>query len=292
MATALLPQQVLDRIERLSLVSRRRVAGHGQGDRRSLRRGAAVEFAEHRAYVQGDDPRLVDWHVYNRLGQLVIKLAHQEEAFTAHLLLDTSRSMDWGEPNKLLAGARLLAALGYIALASFDRVAVVSFGEDATLEFGPRSGRAQVHALFARLQELRPHGGTDLPRACRQYAARRPAPGVAIVCSDLLAPDAVPGLMRLQQAGLEVVCLHLLAPQELEPPPGGDLRLIDRETGREVELTLDERTVALYVDRLTVWRADLERTCIRRGMAYALVRSDADLEAVVLGTLRRQGIVR
>ncbi|HEX8969541.1 MAG TPA: DUF58 domain-containing protein, partial [Chloroflexota bacterium] len=100
------PQTLLDgalarRLERLSLVSRKRFIGQGQGDRRSLRKGSSLEFADYRHYVEGDDPARVDWNIYSRTDTLFVRLYEEEEVLNVHLLVDASRSMDWGEPSKL-----------------------------------------------------------------------------------------------------------------------------------------------------------------------------------------------
>ena len=95
------------RLERLTLVSRKRLVGQGQGDRRSLRKGSSLEFADYRHYVEGDDPARVDWNIYSRTDTLFVRLYEEEEVLNVHLLVDASRSMDWGEPSKLRYARRL-----------------------------------------------------------------------------------------------------------------------------------------------------------------------------------------
>ena len=95
-----------------------------QGERRSSRRGQSVEFSDFRPYSLGDDFRRIDWNAYARLERLFIKLFVAEEDTTLHLLVDSTRSMDWGEPNKLRYAIQAAGALGYIALVGLDRVTV------------------------------------------------------------------------------------------------------------------------------------------------------------------------
>jgi len=122
MSERLFSEEFLRRLERLSLVARRPSAGVMQGERRSPKRGQSVEFSDFRPYVAGDDFRRIDWNAYARLERFFIKLFVEEEDLTVHLLIDASRSMDWGEPNKLQYAARAAGALGYIALSGLDRV--------------------------------------------------------------------------------------------------------------------------------------------------------------------------
>src|SRR3979411_12771 len=99
------------RLERLSLVSRKRIIGQGQGDLPSLRKGWSLESADYRHYVEGDDPARVDWNIYSRTDALFVRLYEEEEVLNVHLLVDGSRSMDWGEPTKLQYARRLAATL-------------------------------------------------------------------------------------------------------------------------------------------------------------------------------------
>src|SRR5512142_989762 len=121
-------ESFLRRLERLALVARKASAGQTQGERRSPKRRQSVEFSDFRPYVAGDDFRRIDWNVYARLEKFFIKLFVEEEDLAVHLLLDNSRSMDWGEPKKLAYAARVAGALGYIALAGLDRVTVTGIG--------------------------------------------------------------------------------------------------------------------------------------------------------------------
>src|SRR3990172_8399336 len=122
----LLTPDFLRKIERLSLVAKRLFPGTLRGERRSTKRGASVEFADYRNYTTGDDFRRVDWNVYARLEKLFLKLFVEEEDLHVYVLLDVSRSMEFGSPSKLLYGKRIAAALSYIALCNLDRVGLAA----------------------------------------------------------------------------------------------------------------------------------------------------------------------
>src|SRR5574338_410224 len=128
MSERLFDEAFLRRLERLALVARRASIGQTQGERRSQKRGQSVEFADFRPYVMGDDFRRIDWNAYARLERFFIKLFVEEEDLSVHLLVDTSRSMNWGQPNKLWYATRIAGALSYIALAGLDRVTITGLG--------------------------------------------------------------------------------------------------------------------------------------------------------------------
>src|SRR2546429_2803538 len=96
----LLDPAFMARLDQLDLMSRKLLAGKLKGERRSKRRGQSVEFADYRNYVVGDDLRFIDWNVYGRLDRLFLKLFLEEEDLSLYVLLDVSRSCDYGEPNK------------------------------------------------------------------------------------------------------------------------------------------------------------------------------------------------
>src|SRR5437764_7548853 len=119
----LFDEKILRKLERLTLVASRVRAGVMKGERRSTKRGTSIEFADYRDYTRGDDLRRVDWNVYARLERPYIKLLEEEEDLAVHVLLDASRSMDYGSTtekdseswNKFGYAQRVAAALGYVA---------------------------------------------------------------------------------------------------------------------------------------------------------------------------------
>lgn len=292
MTSPLVAADVYERLDRLALVSRRRVLGFGKGDRRSMRRGTSLEFVDYRPYTSGDDPRQVDWNIYGRSGALFVKLFEEEEVLTVHLLLDSSGSMDWGSTNKLLFARRLAAALGYISLVGATRLRISSLGDNADRTFGPAWGRRQMAGLLSFLDSTEGKGESDLDEALRTYTRRAREPGLAILISDLLTPRYQLGLRRLIDRHYEVVVLHVLAPEEAQPPMSGDLTLIDRETGAEVPITLNQEAVERYRRRFAEWSGEIEQFCGRHQIIYQRLLSDERLEHVLFDTLRKRGILR
>src|ERR1700676_2894301 len=129
MPSPLLSPELLAQLERLELTSRKVFRGRMKGERRSPRKGQSVEFADFRSYVAGADLRVIDWNTYARLDRLFLKLFLEEEDLHFYLLLDASRSMDFGEPTKLHYAKQLAAALGFIGLGRSDRVRIETLGQ-------------------------------------------------------------------------------------------------------------------------------------------------------------------
>ena len=227
-----------------------------------MKRGQSVEFADYRDYTMGDDLRQLDWNVYARLERLFVKLFIEEEDVTVTLLIDASASMATGHPAKLLFAKRAAAALGYIALASEDRVTVSALAGRMARRRAAMRGSGRVFRLLADLSAIEPADGTtDLVAAARHAAAQLHGKGVVILFSDLLDPGADRIIRELAATGSELIVLHVLSPDELDPVMEGDLRLVDVETGDGVDVTVDLATLDAYKARLAALEADLRRPC-------------------------------
>src|SRR6476646_583744 len=143
-SSLLLDPQFMARLDQLDLVSRKLLAGKMKGERRSKRRGQSVEFADYRNYVVGDDLRFIDWNIYARLDKLFLKLFLEEEDLSLYVLMDVSKSCDYGTPNKALYMKKVAAALGYIGLVNYNRVSMVAMADGVIAETGAMRGRRRV----------------------------------------------------------------------------------------------------------------------------------------------------
>ncbi|MBN2470743.1 MAG: DUF58 domain-containing protein [Anaerolineae bacterium] len=299
----------LRKLAQLALVANRVRAGAIKGERRSTRRGSSIEFADYRNYTRGDDLRRVDWNIFARLERPFVKLLEEEEDLAVHLLLDSSASMDWPRPtgldraqnapahmHKFTFARRLLAGLAYIALTGGDRLRVSTLGapERAGAQgWGPGRGSARTLEMLAAVEAFTTGGTTDLNAALRQYALRGGRPGLCIVISDFFSPTGYEdGLSALQERGHEVALIHVLAPDEVNPPLAGDLRLVDVETAWGQDVTVDAGMRELYQRRLEAWRDSMNRHCAGRGVHYATVETAISWEEVILYQLRKLGVVR
>ena len=282
---------MLRRLERLQLVSNRTHGASSHGGRRSKQRGTSVEFADYREYSRGDDLRQIDWNVYGRSERLFVKLREDEESLTVHLLVDCSRSMDYGRHNKLHYARRLAAALGYAALCSQDRVEAAGFSERLTTHLPPLRAKGQTGRLFNFLADLRPAGGTDLNAALRAYASMHRRSGLVVLISDLLNPGGLEGLVGLLDRGFEAVLLHILDPLEIDPDPAGEVELYDRENGERLRISLDTATVDAYRRRLASWIEETEAFCAKRLIRYLTVSTALPLDELVFRQMRGRKIV-
>jgi uncharacterized protein (DUF58 family) len=282
----------LRQLERLGVLMKQPARGGLKGGRRSVKRGQSVEFADYRDYALGDDLRQLDWNVYARLEKLFVKLFIEEEDVTITFLLDASPSMAFGRPGKLLFAKRAAAALGYIGLASEDRVVVTALAGRTARRQGGLRGSGRVFRLLANLSSIQPaEGPADLVASARHAAAMLTGRGVVVLLSDLLDPGADRVIRELAATRSELIVLHILSPDELDPAIEGDLRLVDSETGDGVDVTADLATLDDYKARLAAWQEGLADLARRRRVAYVPLSTDVPLADLVFAELRRRRVV-
>ena len=284
----LLPAGLLEKLSRLTLRSGRRKAGAAGGEHRSIRRGQSQEFADHRPYVPGDDLRFLDWHVFGRLDALWIKLFEEEDDRVVQILVDCSASM---EGEKLAYARQVAASLAWLALGANDRVSVGAVADTLRSYDPPRRGRSAGPAIFRTIEAMQPGGPTDLGR-CLDTLPRQRGAGLALLFTDLLyadGPDSA--LRRLMARGFDVHVLHLLSPVDLRPGLDGDVVLVDAETGEELAATIDDDVLDRYEATLKAWSDEMEATCRRLGCGYSRILTSTPLEELILGDLRRAGLV-
>lgn len=292
----LFDESTLRKLNQLTLVASRVRVGAIKGERRSSRRGSSVEFADYRDYTPGDDLRRLDWNIYARLERPFIKLLEEEEDLAVHVLVDASQSMNWGEgdEHKFNYARRLAAGLGAVALASGDvlTIGLLQSGKVAA-EFGPSRGQGSLPRLFGFLDGLEPGGETDLNTSLREYSITPRRPGFLILISDLLTSGGyATGLRRLLGRGHEAALVHVLSPDELDPPLAGDLQLVDSETNHAQDVSLDGGLRAQYRARAQAWIQATQLDCRKQGVRYLDVTTSLPWDQVLLLEMRQAGIVK
>jgi uncharacterized protein (DUF58 family) len=289
----LLDAELMGRLERLAILAKKVQIGAAKGERRSKRKGTSIEFADYRNYVQGDDLRHVDWNIFSRLESLYLKLFMEQEDLTLHLIIDASASMNFGSPTKMHYAGRLAAAIGYIALCSYDRVSCEAFSGVRSMRLPPCRGKGSSRRLFDFIQNIEAGGATQLESACKSYGLRNRAKGVAVLISDFFDEDGHEGaLRRLHMGGSECYAMHVLSPEEIDPPISGDLKLIDSETNNFTEISVSPALVRRYRANLDGFCDSIKQYCTARGMTYVPAPTDTPIDQLTLDVLRKGGLVQ
>ena len=286
-------KEFLKKLEYLELIARRLVFGRRQALRASVKKGASIEFREFREYTPGDDPRMVDWFVYARLGELVVKLFRQEEELDLWVLLDASGSMDFGEPNKFDYARRLAAALAYIGMANMDSASVVPYANELRPGRDRLRGRGGIFGLLEFLSALGAKGRTELAAAARSHVSRVRRPGLIVIISDFYGLErARPALDQLRFFKHQIFVIQVAAPWELDPPLRGEWRLIDSERGDLQDLTVTDSMLRRYREAFEGQAEELRRYAMQYSIGYARACTDTTFDQFMLQVLQRGGLVR
>jgi uncharacterized protein (DUF58 family) len=283
----------LKKLEYLSLVSRRVFRGQLLAQRRTMQLGGGIEFADHREYTPGDDFRYLDWNVYARHGELLLKRFQEEEDLHVYILIDCSRSMSCGQPSKFDYVRQVGAALAYIALADLDRVAVVAFAGDVVADFPLTRGKARILSLLKFLESLEPQGATtDLARVARSFVHRGQRRGLALVLSDLFDQGGFQhGLDLLRHHRYEPHVIQVYDRRDAEPELKGDLELFDVESQTIRKVTVTERNLRQYRRIFADFLESVAKYCNSYGIGNTRSSTEVPFDELLLRMMRAAGAI-
>jgi hypothetical protein len=283
----------LKQLEKLKIVSRKSTRNPRRGEYRSWQSGEGFEFLDFRKYHLGDDLRYVDWSVYGRLDKLFIKLFHAEKGQTAHILLDTSRSMDSGTPSKDITAKKIAAALSYICLANLDKTALMAFNHQIVKTKPPARGKKQFLEALKFFQSLQPAEATHINDSLKAYAAVCKNPGIAIVISDFFDPAGYEdGLKALAYRDFDINLIQVMNHEELHWAKTGNLLLNECETGEKKVTFVDKNLLDLYHQKISAFIAGIKTYCSHYGMNYFLCDTSIPFEKLLTDYLSEGALFR
>ncbi len=287
-ANSLLDPDVIAHAEMLGLKAREVVEGYMAGEHKSPYRGFAIEFAQHREYVPGDDPRHLDWKVLGRTDRAYIKQYEQDTNFVAHILLDGSESMKYasGDLSKLQYAKTLAACLSYLIMLQHDAIAVNIF--DATVRESHRrtDNRNALVNILNSIAAYQPQAQTDIGNVLHDLAGKVRRRGIVLVISDLLDDEdnILRGIQHLRFAGHDVVVFHVLDPYEIDFPMKGTVELI----GLEYQPRVIARPAELrktYLAEFEAYRTRIRDGCQKSKTHYVLANTAQPLSEMLSGYL-------
>jgi uncharacterized protein (DUF58 family) len=283
---------VISRLSNMELRARLVVEGFITGLHRSPYHGFSVEFAEHRQYMPGDEPRFIDWKIYARTDRYYIKQYEEETNLKSTILLDTSRSMGYasaGRITKLAYGSYLAAALAYLMVKQQDAVGLATFDTAVTSYLPPHATRASLRQLLLTLEHAAPAGKTGAGRAMHQIADRMKRRGLVIVISDLLDdPDEVTAALRhFRHKKNEVIVMHVLDPLERSFAFGADAVFEDSETAERMT-TQPYHIQASYREAMAAFLERYKRVCREHAIDYVIMDTTTPFDTGLAEYLARR----
>ena len=296
----LLPEETMGVLRRLDWLARRRMQGTLTGKHTSPDKGVSVEFAEHRPYAPGDDPRTLDWRVMARSDRNVVRQYIEETNLRTTLAVDVSGSMGYtGNQAAMLEGKALsklgyakylAAALAYLFVKQGDAAGLVTF-DSKPLDFVRAASRpSQVRRILEVLDRTGAGAETDAAAVLHDVAERIPQRGVVILISDLFDDPGriVEALHHFDFRQHELVVIHLMAEEELRFPFSGYQQFRDLEKAVPT-LRIDPQAVrAAYLERVGKFVRAIEAACGNLRADYVPVNTRDPLRHTLLRYLGRR----
>jgi uncharacterized protein (DUF58 family) len=277
----LLKPEVLAKLSNLELVARAAVNGFLTGMHRSPFFGFSQEFAEYRAYSEGDDPRFVDWNVYARTERTYIKRFLGETNTRLAILLDASASMGFGSGSisKLQYAKYLAATLAYLAKHQHDAIGLIVFDEEIREHRRPTSRGGGLSGVLHAIDRAVPGTGTNLRIPFEHFRHVERGKGLVVVLSDFYCdPGAMmKAVQPLAYQGQDVILFQVLDRQELDPQLKESALLEDLETGATMEVS-PAYMHSRYREKIQAHIAEIKTAAARAGADYKLVVTDDSLD--------------
>ncbi len=284
----LFPPDFLTKLEYLSIMSKRVFRGSLLAQRRTKQHGSGIEFSDHREYAAGDDLRYLDWNVYARHGDLLLKRFQEEQDLHVYLMIDCSESMAFGVPAKFDLARQLAAALAYIALADLDRVAILAYSDGIIDELPMTRGKARILPIMRHLEQLKPTvGKTDVSKAVQGLVHRGNRTGMVVLISDLFDENGFSNgldLLRYRKFDAHVIQLH--DPAEANPKLLGDVELLDVETNLQRKVTVTEKNLRRYKELFEAHQSDVRNYCKTFGLGCTQSPSPVPFDELVIRMMR------
>ncbi len=277
-------EEFLRKLELLSVVSKRLLAGQFKAERRAKKVGSGIEFADYRGYVPGDDFRAIDWRAYMRLNRLILRLFEEETDLPVYIFIDASSSMG---QRKLDYAKRVAAALAYVGLSNLDKVHMAVYADGIIEELPAQRTKSQIFNIFRFLNAVKPSHETNAGRAFHRFFGASRRRGIVVVISDFFDPHGVGhafDIVRYQRQDL--LAVHVVTPEDSAPPLNGEVTLVDKETDWNQDITITPGLLAAYEEVFEEYCDEIERYCTLYGFGYMRTVTDFPFEDLIMQVMR------
>lgn len=241
-----------------------------EGIRKSKSKGTSIEFSDFKNYTKGDNIKHIDWNSYARLDKLYLKLYMEEKQININILMDCSKSMDYGD--KIFYSQMIAGSIGYISLNNADRVNIYGMGNRNIRDVNSKS---RFNEIVDFLSELEYGIEWDMMSIMNIGKLSR---GITVLISDMFINENADEILKyLQYMGQEVLLIHILDRDEIAPVVKGAVKLIDSENDLSKSIEINERVLNDYQKALKKFKMSLNDICRKRNAVYIDVSTEDDI---------------
>jgi len=286
-----LDPSLLAKLQRLELKARLVVEGHLSGMHKSPYKGFSVEFAEHKAYVPGDDIRYIDWKLYGKTEKFFIKQFEEETNLKSYIVFDRSASMKFrsGTDTKFEYGKFLAVALSYLMLVQRDSVGCITFNDEIIDFIPPRNELIHLHNIVSVLGDVETDSRTGICHALKFLASKVKRRGLIILISDLIdnQQEVINHLRFLRKMKHEIIVIHLIHPDEMELPYHGTVRFTNIEEQSQL-VAIPDRIRKDYKVRVKDFIDKYRQECWKEKIDYNRICLDTPPEKSIIDLIARR----
>ncbi|HLD15560.1 MAG TPA: DUF58 domain-containing protein [Candidatus Nanoarchaeia archaeon] len=267
----------LKHLDKLSLIIRKRIVSNFIGSRQSKATGQGLIFKDHRIYAPGDDYRGIDWRVYGRTDHLYVKKFEEERNLTVHVIIDFSKSMDFGEKIKKSEYASMMGiGFAYMALKNNEKFVISTFSDKLTL-FKAKKGRRQLANIINHLNTKTPEGKTDLEASLGRYKKLINSKSLIVIISDFFYDieqirNALKKLKRNQ-----LILIQVLDDVEAKLNIEGEFKLKDLEDRSVLRTFISPFLKRNYMTQLHEHDTKIKKVCDEIGAKFFIVDSSTPI---------------
>ena len=272
----------------------RRLGFHPGGDERSSMRGAGLEYSDVREYQAGDDPRTIEWNITARSDRPYVRESLPDRGLDAWLLVDITRSLDWGTARclKRQLALEFSAVVGQLLIGRGNRVGALLFDDRVRSILPPSAGRTALLQMIARMERATetPTGGpTDLGRALAEAGRLIRRPSMMVLISDFMTPGGWQQPLSALAIRHEVVAVWITDPREGEIPDVGVVTFEDPESGEQI--LVDTRSAHLrarFQQAAAAQRGTIRADLLRARAAVAEMSTEAELVPQLVAFIKQR----
>ncbi len=283
---------IISKLNSLELRARLVVEGFMVGLHKSPYHGFSVEFTEHRPYLQGDNPKDIDWKVYGKTEKYFIKQYEEETNLRSYILLDTSRSMSFaGKPNipKLEYGITLAASLAYLMINQQDAAGIGLYSDKLNKFLPPRASRAYLREILKTLSGITASDKTNTSSSLLSIAEKIKRRGLVIIISDLFDEinSVLHALKRFRSSKNEVIVFQVLDPLERYFSFGSDAVFKDMETEEEMT-TRPYQIQKAYKEAMEEFLSKIKTECLNSNIEYNLIDTSIPFDKALFSYIQKR----
>lgn len=283
---------IVSKLNTLELRARMVVEGFMVGLHKSPYHGFSVEFSEHRPYMQGDTLKDVDWKVYGKTEKYFIKQFEEETNLRSFLILDISKSMDFGygeQIKKIEYASTLAASLLYIMLKQQDAAGLVLYSDKIEIMMTPKSSRGYLGELLRSISTIKPGNTTSTAACLNEVAEKIKRRGLVIVISDFFDDinKTLTALKHFRYKKNEVLVFQVLDPIERSFAFGRDAVFKDLETNEEMT-TQPYQIQKSYQGAMTDFVEKIKEECLNNGIEYNLIDTSTPFDKALFSYFRKR----